>query len=339
MTSTTQEPPKMTLLIPTIGRVKYLEDIIRSINAQTISNFEILILDNACSDSDVNRFKLWAESDKRIRILNSPQRVTAFENFNRGIFAAQTPVIGFCHDDDFLGNEYVESHLHFYQNNPSVGFVGSNHTFIDDDGNIDQESSSITKDGNWKGKEYIETLMSSQYNPIIMQGISFRRSAFLNGFDSTISPHYGDFVVLMRIAEYWDVGYISKSLIYVRRHNLQASSSMSYINGEKKRHAVLAEYCCEYHERWPKENFRIFFLKQRLNITLVGSFTRGWLYANDETAANECVKSLQNLGVTGHIAALFLTGLKFIGISFKLRALLVDFIRNRRRRVKKHCNR
>lgn len=330
MKYTIQETPAMTILIPTIGRVKYLDDIIISINAQTISNFEVIILDNACSESDVNRFNLWAKNDKRIKILNSSQRITAFENFNLGIRAAQAPVIGFCHDDDYLGNEYVESHLQYYKNNPNVGFVGSNYTFIDDDGNLDQKSSTIKKDGYWKGKEYIEKLMSSQYNPIIMQGISFRKSAFLNGFDPTISPHYGDFVVLMRIAEYWDVGHLSKSLIYVRRHNLQASSSMSYVNGEKTRYAVLAEYCREYHERWPREKFRILFLKLRLNITLVGSFTRGWLYACDEITAGECIKSLKNLGVAGHIASLLLTGLKFFGLSFNLRALLVDVIRNRK---------
>lgn len=327
--------PAMTLLIPTIGRINYLEDIIKSISSQTSMDFEVLILDNACEDSVVSRFKLWATNDDRVRILTSTKRLSAFENFNRGILAAQAPLIGFCHDDDYLGKEYVESHLSFYKNNPSVGFIGSNHTFIDNNEKIDQESCLIKKNGYWKGKTYISILMSSQYNPIIMQSISFRKSAFANGFDVTISPHYGDFAILMRIAEYWDVGYLSKSLIFVRRHNLQASTSMSYIKGENARCVVLTEYCREYSDRWPGESFKVFCLEWRLKITLIGSFTRGWLYSNDEIEAGECIQSLRRFGVIGYCTGLLLTWLKFLGFSFKLRALLVESIRNQKRRVRK----
>ena len=335
MNKSVQKLPALTLLIPTIGRINYLEDIIKSINIQTRSDFEVLILNNACEDSVVGKFKSWAANDDRVKILTSTKRLTAFENFNRGIFAAQAAVIGFCHDDDYIGSEYVESHLSHYQNNPNVGFIGSNHAFVDNDGKINNKSYLIKKNGYWKGKSYISKLMSSQYNPIIMQGISFRKSAFTNGFDVDISPHYGDFVILMRIAEYWDVGYLSKPLIFVRRHDLQASSSMSYLNGENSRRIILTEYCREYSDRWPSENFKIVCMEWRLKITLIGSFTRGWFYANDEIAAGDCVQSLIRSGVLGYVTAMLLVSLNFFGVTFKLRALFVEIIRKQLKRMRR----
>src|SRR4051794_28674031 len=81
--------PLVTVCVPTIGRGEMLEETLTSLQQQTYAHLEILLLDNAVSDSDQLILKRFAESDTRARILRSDQRLPMFENFNRGVRAAQ----------------------------------------------------------------------------------------------------------------------------------------------------------------------------------------------------------------------------------------------------------
>ncbi len=130
-----------------------------------------------------------------------------FENFNRGIGAARGEYLTFCHDDDLVVPEFLARQVAFLDAHPTAGFSGSNYATIDDRGAVVETRSPVRRTELWSGRRYIRTLLRTGRNPLTMQSIFYRRSALPpGGIDLALPIHYGDFVLLMRIAETHDVG-------------------------------------------------------------------------------------------------------------------------------------
>ncbi len=90
--------PKATVIIPTYNRVKTLERSIRSILAQTYTDYELIIIDDGSTD---NTKELIMEiKDDRIHYIKSPVNRGAANARNIGIRAAKGEYIAFQDSDD-----------------------------------------------------------------------------------------------------------------------------------------------------------------------------------------------------------------------------------------------
>ena len=63
-----QRRPKVTVLVPTIGRMQYLPRVVESIREQTFGDYEVLVWTTTrTSEQGISRN--WAASEPRVRIL------------------------------------------------------------------------------------------------------------------------------------------------------------------------------------------------------------------------------------------------------------------------------
>ena len=69
--------PLVSIITPTYNHEKYLADCIRSVQAQTFSNWEMIVVDDGSTDNTLQIAHLFAEQDQRIRV---------FTQKNVGIF-------------------------------------------------------------------------------------------------------------------------------------------------------------------------------------------------------------------------------------------------------------
>lgn len=322
-----QPRPRVTICVPTIGRVRFLPATAESISRQTRRDFEVLILDNACEAEASGLLKAWAGRDDRVRILRADPRVPMFANFNRGVHAAKGDYIAFCHDDDCLRPQYLERHVAFMDAHPDVAFTGSNYNVIDETGATVDRSHLLRRDGTWRGHDHILNLMRSEYTPLKMQTIFFRASVLKKGgFDEEISPYFGDFVVLMRIAEDHAVGYIAEALVEVRQHSGQESRTLPKSEAETYRDRLLGAYCDEYAARWPNEVERIAALRAARRTTRRLALLRGWLAAPSSEEGQACLAALDRT-LLDRTLSTALQGVERLGMPPERRQSVVRAIR------------
>lgn len=288
-----EKDPRVSICVPTIGRVEYLARTRDSISAQSFEDYEVLVLDNASPADSRALLEAWARTDARVRVLRVEPRIPMFENFNRGIHAARGEFLTFCHDDDLVAPDMLARHVAFLEAHPRVGFAGSNYEYIDENGNLLEVRLPIRRTEVWEGDRYIRALVRSGRNPLTMQSIFYRRGALgPEGIDLRLPIHYGDFVLLMRMAERWDVGLVAEPLCKVRKHAAQASSSMALSRGMKMRTEVLSAYIDELAMRRPASKLLVTELRASLGLAHRTGLLWGWVTAGDGAEARACAEAL-----------------------------------------------
>lgn len=101
------EPPLVTVLLPTIGRMDYFPAALAAVRAQTCSNLEILIGDNASTDGTAAFIEEMKARDPRIRSYLESERSMPV-NWQRGLDLARGEFLTIVSDDDLVQPEFVE---------------------------------------------------------------------------------------------------------------------------------------------------------------------------------------------------------------------------------------
>jgi glycosyltransferase involved in cell wall biosynthesis len=129
------DPPVVTIGMPLYNGEKYLESALRSILAQTYTNFELLISDNASTDSSAAIARRYAEADPRIRYSRNPKNLGAAPNYNRLIHLARGRYFRHAAHDDILAPTNIERCVAVLDAEPDVVLAYPQMVIIDADGN------------------------------------------------------------------------------------------------------------------------------------------------------------------------------------------------------------
>lgn len=98
--------PSLSIIVSAYNVAASIDKCIASICIQTLSDFEILLIDDGSEDATPDLGKLWAERDERIRFFSLPHKgVAAVRNF--GLREAHAEQIMFVESDDYLTSDTV----------------------------------------------------------------------------------------------------------------------------------------------------------------------------------------------------------------------------------------
>lgn len=122
---------KVSILIPTYNRAHYLSAAVGSARAQTHSDLEILILDDASTDETPAVTAAFAAADRRVRCLRHPRNVGIVANWKAGITAAAGDLFCLLHDDDTFEPEFIESLLRPLHDHEDLILAFSDHWVMD----------------------------------------------------------------------------------------------------------------------------------------------------------------------------------------------------------------
>ena len=100
--------PKVSVVVPIYGVEKYLHQCVDSILAQTLTDIEVICVDDASDDGTLNIVKEFASKDSRIRLIELSERKGQGYARNRAIEIATGDYIGFVDSDDFVKPEMFE---------------------------------------------------------------------------------------------------------------------------------------------------------------------------------------------------------------------------------------
>jgi glycosyltransferase involved in cell wall biosynthesis len=100
--------PLVSVITVTFNRSVFLEKAIQSVLNQTYDNLEYIIIDGASIDNTIN---LLSKYNNKIDYWLSEPDQGMYYALNNGIGLANGELIGICHSDDYLIDEYVIEHL------------------------------------------------------------------------------------------------------------------------------------------------------------------------------------------------------------------------------------
>ncbi|WP_069592857.1 glycosyltransferase family 2 protein [Methanosphaera sp. WGK6] len=104
----TKKQIKVSVIIPIYNTEQYLEQCLKSIEQQTLTDIEIICIDDCSTDSSLNILKNHAQKDKRIIILQNKENDGAGYSRNIGLDNAKGKYIMFVDSDDYLDLETLE---------------------------------------------------------------------------------------------------------------------------------------------------------------------------------------------------------------------------------------
>lgn len=116
------ETPRVSVVLPYRDAALTLDDALRSIAAQSLPDFECLLVDDGSIDGSAARAATVAARDRRFRLLSSDGGLVAA--LNRGIAAARGAVIARMDADDLAHPRRLELQLAGLAADPQLSVIG-----------------------------------------------------------------------------------------------------------------------------------------------------------------------------------------------------------------------
>ena len=121
-----------------------LEQSIESILNQTEKRLELIIILDNPDNSEIDIFlKEYANKDQRIKYVKNDKNIGIGLTLNRGLELSKFDFIARLDADDISQPERLEIQLEYLFKNPQVSMISTNCSYIDEDGTIIGEKSSI----------------------------------------------------------------------------------------------------------------------------------------------------------------------------------------------------
>ena len=127
-----------SVVLPAYNGERFLRPAIDSVLAQTLTDFELIVVDDGSSDRTPEILAEYAAKDSRVRVHRHPVNLGFRQALNTACRLAQGEVIATMGHDDISLPRRLERQVNFFARCPTVGAVGSSVQVIDELGNPQQ---------------------------------------------------------------------------------------------------------------------------------------------------------------------------------------------------------
>jgi glycosyltransferase involved in cell wall biosynthesis len=118
---------KVSVVTPFYNTEAYLEECIQSVLAQTLPDFEYLLVNNRSTDGSLAIAEKYAAQDSRIRVTTNAEFVSQTENYNGALeqIGAETEYCKLVQADDWIYPQCLEEMVRLADSDDSIGIVSS----------------------------------------------------------------------------------------------------------------------------------------------------------------------------------------------------------------------
>jgi glycosyltransferase involved in cell wall biosynthesis len=241
----TPDSPRVSIGLPVYNGEDFLRFAIEAMLAQTFADFELIIVDNASTDSSPAICQAYAAQDQRIRYYRNESNIGGAANVNRTIELSRGEFFKFAAHDDLCSPDFIERCVAVLDRDRSVVLAGSKAALIDqvgqpyqlDEHDLDplfvtqmQADITVHTDAPTPEERLSELLNHSHYwYPIsaVMRMSALRQTPLLSQYAG------GDKILLVRLVLMGKFYEIPEPLLLLRRHckqslNIGAKSNYLY---------------------------------------------------------------------------------------------------------------
>jgi len=205
--------PRVSILIPSYNHAAFLKVALESVQAQTFTDWEVVLLDDGSRDNSVEVATQFAESDPRINVGVNPQNLGTYGTQQWALDMANGEFVAVLNSDDFWHPTKLQLQVDRLDAQPdaSACFVLGRTT--DADGSPIQD---VDIHGAWsRDASSREWPLLHFENRILASGVVFRRPL---SFETTCR-YSGDWIALLRAYRRGPLALVPEQLTYWRQHD------------------------------------------------------------------------------------------------------------------------
>jgi len=208
--------PKVSVCIPVYNCEAYIAKTIRSVLAQTLTDFELVVIDNASTDRTAEIIKEF--NDPRIRAIRNERNLGMMGNWNRCLEEAVGDYIKLLPADDLIYPTCLEKQVAAFIQHKNVALVCSSRDIIDVNGKKLIKRSFTGLTGLVNGPKAVRRIVRSGTNRLGEPGaILFRRDLIARGNRfSDRFPYVIDLGLWIKLLGMGDLFIIQESLCAFR---------------------------------------------------------------------------------------------------------------------------
>ena len=117
--------PLVSVVMPVFNGERFLAEAIESILAQTFTDFEFIIVDDASQDRSLEIAGSYQDRDERIRLLKLERNAGAADARNHALTFATGEYVAVMDCDDVSLPERLRRQVEFLERNPEIGVLGT----------------------------------------------------------------------------------------------------------------------------------------------------------------------------------------------------------------------
>lgn len=258
----------ISIIVPNYNNEEYIEDCLKSILSQTYKNIEIVVIDDASTDSSKDIIKKYMGEHNNIKAIFNEQNQGVTRNRDVAIKEASAEYITTLDSDDFyIDEQKLENEMNLIQKYKYKGeenvIAFSNIVLVNAVGNrLFPKAKNNIKEGNIFKNIFARECM-------IPRDFLFTKKQYLEvgGFDTKI-PIYEDWDLKIRLADKFKFYYSEIDGIGYRRHGRGLSSA------EHAKHIKWLQYIYKKNKNLlnDKEDF---YVKNKLDSFMKKAFSSG----------------------------------------------------------------
>jgi hypothetical protein len=115
--------PRVSVIIPTYNRAGLVVKAIRSVQAQTYPDVEIIVVDDASTDGTCDVVREFAARDPRIKLVRQPENRDVQAARNTGVAHATGSFVNFLDSDDLLAPDKLKKQLALFEQYTDLDMV------------------------------------------------------------------------------------------------------------------------------------------------------------------------------------------------------------------------
>jgi len=128
--------PRLTIGLPVYNGENFLAESIDALLAQTYTDFELVISDNASTDGTEEICRKYAAGDDRIRYIKQPKNIGAAPNHNFLVTQARGEFFKWAAHDDLFAPKLVESCIALLDENSDAALAHAYMAIVDETGEV-----------------------------------------------------------------------------------------------------------------------------------------------------------------------------------------------------------
>jgi glycosyltransferase involved in cell wall biosynthesis len=223
----------ISVIMPVYNGAVFLDKAIASVLGQTLTDFELIIVDDCSRDNSFEKLNEWAGKDHRIKLFKNDRNLGIFGTLNRMVDLARSDLIKiFCQDDLMMAN-CLERQLSYMQMHEELGFSRCL-------GTQEVDPRPLPK-GPYRYFEQLPEIIMPRASALAfftygnipgnLTNVVFRKQviAACGPFNQSF-PYAGDFEMWIRVSSRYPFGIQREALVYVHSHRQQGSVTLNKFN-------------------------------------------------------------------------------------------------------------
>ncbi len=143
--------PLVSVVMPSYNRVHYIEQAIKSVITQTYKNLELIIIDDASTDTTTSIVAEYIKKDDRIRYSKNEKNSGISKSRNNGVALAHGEYVAMLDSDDaWIDPQKLEKQMAFFAKqeiaSKPLGILGTWIQKMDDTGTLGEKIAFLTDD-------------------------------------------------------------------------------------------------------------------------------------------------------------------------------------------------